>query len=423
MRRLLSVTFFSGLLTLLRMGSGFIVAKVIAVYAGPSGLAMLGQLQSIASSLAGIVNAPVSSGIVRYTAEYNEHDKQECTNWWRAGFRWVAIITAFLVPLICLLSFPISTFLFDNNQYYFFLVIMAVLLPFTAIGTLLNSIINGQKRFKKYIGIGMFSVVVTTSLMITCILLGHMRGALFAVSIQNGLIGLIIVACCFKEKWFTRGNFLGTIERKHMKGIFNYMLMAVTTAITLPVALILVRNILIKYVGWDAAGQWQAVWKISETYLAVITIALGTYYLPKLSAIKNTQLLKKEVITTLKIILPLCVFLAVMVFLLRDLIIHILFTRQFYEARELFLIQLCGDVIKIASWLISYPMLARGDIKWYISSEILFCLFFIASSLLFVPYFGVDGANYAYLASYVFYLIFMCFYLRAITNEKIKHES
>ncbi|ELY4601253.1 oligosaccharide flippase family protein, partial [Cronobacter malonaticus] len=182
MRRLLSVTFFSGLLTLLRMGSGFIVAKVIAVYAGPSGLAMLGQLQSIASSLAGIVNAPVSSGIVRYTAEYNEHDKQECTNWWRAGFRWVAIITAFLVPLICLLSFPISTFLFDNNQYYFFLVIMAVLLPFTAIGTLLNSIINGQKRFKKYIGIGMFSVVVTTSLMITCILLGHMRGALFAVS-------------------------------------------------------------------------------------------------------------------------------------------------------------------------------------------------------------------------------------------------
>lgn len=33
MRRLLSVTFFSGLLTLLRMGSGFIVAKVIAVYA------------------------------------------------------------------------------------------------------------------------------------------------------------------------------------------------------------------------------------------------------------------------------------------------------------------------------------------------------------------------------------------------------
>ncbi|EOC0000181.1 polysaccharide biosynthesis C-terminal domain-containing protein, partial [Cronobacter sakazakii] len=80
-------------------------------------------------------------------------------------------------------------------------------------------------------------------------------------------------------------------------------------------------------------------------------------------------------------------------------------------------------VIKIASWLMSYPMLARGDIKWYISSEILFCLFFIVSSLLFVPYFGVDGANYAYLASYVFYLIFMCFYLRAITNEKIKHES
>jgi len=423
MKRLLSVTFFSGLLTLLRMGSGFIVAKVIAVYAGPSGLAMLGQLQSIASSLAGIVNAPVSSGIVRYTAEYNEQDRNECANWWRAGLRWVVIITAFLIPLICMLSLSISNFIFNNDQYYFYLIIMALLLPFTATGTLLNSIVNGQKRFKKYIGIGMFSVVITTALMLTCILMGHLHGALFAVSIQNGLIGLIIVFCCFRERWFAKENFLGTIDRKHMKGIFNYMLMAITTAITLPVALILVRNILIKYVGWDAAGQWQAVWKISETYLAVITIALGTYYLPKLSAIKDTLALKREVLTTLKIILPLCVFLAVLVFLLRDFIIHVLFTIQFYQARDLFLVQLCGDVIKIASWLISYPMLARGDIKWYISSEILFCLFFVVSSLLFIPSFGVNGANYAYLASYVFYLIFMCFYLRAISNEKIKNES
>ncbi|HGU0837039.1 TPA: O-antigen flippase, partial [Escherichia coli] len=60
MKQLLSVTVFSGLLTLLRMGAGFLVAKIVAVYTGPSGMALLGQLQSIASSLSGVVNAPVS---------------------------------------------------------------------------------------------------------------------------------------------------------------------------------------------------------------------------------------------------------------------------------------------------------------------------------------------------------------------------
>ncbi len=43
--------------------------------------------------------------------------------------------------------------------------------------------------------------------------------------------------------------------------------------------------------GRAQAGQWQAVYKISEVYLGIITIALSTYFLPKLSTLKNTDLI------------------------------------------------------------------------------------------------------------------------------------
>ena len=46
MKRLLKVTAMTGLLTLLRMAMGFVIAKVVAVYTGPAGMAMLGQVQS-----------------------------------------------------------------------------------------------------------------------------------------------------------------------------------------------------------------------------------------------------------------------------------------------------------------------------------------------------------------------------------------
>jgi PST family polysaccharide transporter len=417
MKRLLSVTVFSGLLTLFRMGAGFFVAKMIAVYTGPSGLAMLGQLQSIASSLSGIVNAPVSSGIVRYTAEHADSGEETCANWWRAGVRWVVIILSVLIPLVCLFSIPLSLFLLGNSSYYYLLVTMVLFLPFTAIGTLLNSIVNGQKRFKKYIIIGMISVCISTMLMFVCIVKGHLNGALLAVSIQNGLIGIVTFLCCSKEGWLKGKNLFGSVERVHMRCISNYMLMALATALTLPIALILIRNILIHYEGWDAAGEWQAVWKISETYLAVITIALGTYYLPKLASLKSSNALKSEVFITLKIILPIAIIMAIMVFILRDFIIFTLFTEKFYNARELFSIQLCGDIIKVASWLMSYPMLARGDIRWYISSEFLFAILFVSSAFFLVRIFGVDGANYAYLVSYCVYFIFICLYLFMITKE------
>src|SRR5690606_19523182 len=106
----------------------------------------------------------------------------------------------------------------------------------------------------------------------------------------------------------------------------GYILMAVTSAISLPLALIVVRKIIISNVGWDAAGQWQAVWKISEVYLSVMTMALGIYFLPQLAKLKSYSDIRIEINNTAKIIVPLVILMALSVYIFRDLIITILFT-------------------------------------------------------------------------------------------------
>ena len=182
--------------------------------------------------------------------------------------------------------------------------------------------------------------------------------------------------------------------------------MATTTALTTPIALIGVRNVLISHVGWEEAGQWQAVWKISEVYLGVITIALTTYYLPKLSTLKGVENIRAEINQTAKIIIPIAAIMALGVYLFRDLVISLLFTEAFRSARELFAIQLIGDVIKIASWLYAYPMLSRGATKWFVSTEIIFSLSLIALTYTLVPLYSTQGANFAYAINYLIYLVF-----------------
>ncbi|WP_317630243.1 hypothetical protein [Shewanella sp. SM101] len=61
MKRLLKVTAMTGLLTLLRMTMGFVITEVVAIYTGPTGLAIQGQVQSIVGSLNVIINMPVRS--------------------------------------------------------------------------------------------------------------------------------------------------------------------------------------------------------------------------------------------------------------------------------------------------------------------------------------------------------------------------
>ena len=105
--------------------------------------------------------------------------------------------------------------------------------------------------------------------------------------------------------------------------------------------------------------------------------------------------------------MPMVVILALFIYLSKDLVVTILFTNEFQDSKRLFLFQLCGDVLKIGSWLYAYPMLSRGATKWFVCSEILFSFVFVGLSYLFVSWLGASGVPIAYLANYAIYFVFV----------------
>ena len=416
MKRLLKVTAMTGLLTLLKMVMGFVIAKVVAIYTGPTGLAMLGQVQSMVGSLNGIINAPVGSGIVRFTAENKTQGFEACAPWWRASLQWVLIISAIIIPSGLLLSKQISIWLFQDLSMAWVVVATVCVLPLSAMGTLFNSVINGQQLYRRYVGLGMISALVSGGVMLTMIAMANIQGALLAAAIQSALIGLVMLLGNLRQPWLKLRYWWGNTDTAARKSIGGYMLMAITSALTVPISLILVRNILIDQVGWEATGQWQAVWKISEVYLGVITMALGTYYLPRLSSLVGVTAIVSEINKTARIIIPLVTIMALGVYLLRDVAISLLFTEKFRSARELFAVQLTGDVIKIASWLYAYPMLSRGATKWFMSTELFFSFSFVILALFFVEKYSLQGANIAYLVNYSIYLVFVLMTVRRFSR-------
>lgn len=415
MKRLLKVTAMTGLLTLLRMAMGFVIAKVVAVYTGPTGMAMLGQVQSMVTSLNGIINAPAGSGVVRFTAEQQGEGFAACAPWWRAALQWVLIISAIAIPVGLLLAEQIATWLFQDKALSWIVMATVCVLPLSAIGTLCNSVINGQQLYRRYVGLGMVSVLISSSVMLAMIIQANIEGALLAAAIQSALIGLVMLLANLRQPWLRWRYWWGTTDNTARKNIGGYMLMAITSALTVPVSLIFVRNILIDQVGWEAAGQWQAVWKISEVYLGVITMALGTYYLPRLSSLCGVDAIVGEIHKTARFILPIVAIMAFGIYLLRDVAIWLLFTDKFGAARDLFAIQLCGDVTKIASWLYAYPMLSRGATKWFIYTEVIFSFLLVLLSYFFVSQHGVIGASMAYFINYCLYFAVVFFNVKRIS--------
>ncbi|UUM70159.1 O-antigen translocase [Aeromonas veronii] len=422
MKKVIKVALFTSLLTLTRMLSGFVIAKFVAIYTGPVGLATLGQLQSVVTLLNGVVNSPVGNGIVRYTAESltkSENIAESCSSWWRASICWAFILCVSISIFIYFFNCNISVWLFGSSSYSKFISIASYLLPFSVLYTAINSVINGQQEYKKYVKFGIISVLISTFIMSMMIIFFAVDGALYAAVSQVAIMGIVMLVLVFasREPWMRVKYWFGRIGKHELRNIGSYVAMGLSSAIMVPITLVVIRNILVDNVGWIETGYWQAVWRISEVYLSVITLTLSTYYLPKLSTLNAYSEIKKEITNTAILVMPIVIILAVFVYLLRDFIIYVLFSSDFNGAGDLFLVQLVGDVVKILSWLYAFPMLSRGAAKWFVASEVFFSLTLMFFVYLLVPYYGTHGANMAYLINYIFYLAFVMSNLRRICGK------
>lgn len=120
-------------------------------------------------------------------------------------------------------------------------------------------------------------------------------------------------------------NFTAAFDKTISKKLFAFSAMALTSAIMVPTSQFIIRDYIAATQGLEQAGYWQGVWYISTTYLMIVTTALSTYYLPRLSEITDKKELKQEILQGYKILLPIVVSCGLIIYFLRDFIIHLLF--------------------------------------------------------------------------------------------------
>lgn len=407
---LIKTSVLTAISTIIKVIVGFVINKVIAVYVGPSGLAVIGQLQNFMSIVTTFSNGAITSGIVKYTAEYQTIEQKQ-----------KIFSTSIVISLVC--SLVISLVLFGFSGYFSELilkdrayssvfVVFGVTVFLFALNTILMSILNGQKEIKKYILVNIASSIFSLFFTTFLIMQLNLMGALYAMVVNQSVIFFVTLGFVLKSSWFKLEYFKQGVDKESLVKLSKYSAMAIVSVLTVPVSHLIVRNYIGENLSWDDAGYWQGIWYISTMYLMIVTTSLSVYYLPRLSEIQDNKELKKEIISGYKIIMPIVIVLALGIYLFRELAVHIAFSEKFLPMIELFKWQLIGDVIKISSWLLGYLMLAKAMTRIFIYTEILFSILFVVLSIVFIDNFGLVGVTYAFSLNYFLYLIMMIFIFR-----------
>lgn len=416
---LLKIFSLTGISVIIKLITSYITVKVLAVLIGPSGIALIGQLQNFTSVFTTLGAGGINNGVVKYVAEHKEDEstlKQILSN----GFKITIYFSFFLGILICLCSVFLSRVILFDKQYYYIFIIFGICLLFLSFNNFLISVLNGFKEFRKFVIVNIVTSILGLLFTVGLVLSLSVKGALIAIVSYQAVVILFTIFYIRKFYWFKKSYLWGLWNNKIIKKYSVYSLMALVSAITLPLAQIIIRRYLVNSFSITEAGFWESINKISSLYLLVFTSTFSVYYLPKLSEIKIESQLRNEIFKTYKIFIPIIFISLCGIFLMKELLINILFTKEFYPIKKLFFWQLLGDLFKILSWIIAFIMVAKSMTKIYIFTEILFSILLILLTYFFVSQNGLIGSVQAYCVNYFVYFVTMLLIFRKLLFKKVK---
>jgi PST family polysaccharide transporter len=398
-------SFYSAIATVIKLATLLLMSKIIAVYLGREGLGLIGQLTNFVAIALVLAGGCINVGVVKYVSEYAANDREQLTVFLRTGL--IVLLTLSVLSSIFLIIFaPFwSQLILTGPGYADVFVIFGLTILFYGLNTYFISVINGLKQYRLLNLINIITSISGLILSYFLIVNYTIRGAFYAIVTNQSLIFFITWIMVRKKHLIGKVHFRLGVDRTQIRLLGKFIAMTLVSTACVPLIQLILRNYVIGHIGLASAGTWEAMSRISNVHMLFITTTLSTYYLPRLSEITRESEIRHEIFKMLKIIIPLVMLSSFMIFVLRYVVITILFTRNFYDAGSLFGWQLCGDILKTAGWIIGYQMHAKAMARTFILSELLGGLSYLLISILFIRYFGLVGTSMAYAANYFIYLV------------------
>jgi len=416
---LLKIASFNSVAIGVRIISGLLTSKAIALYVGAEGMALVGNLRNFLTTIQSFTTLGFANGIVKYIAEFKDDARQLSQT-----ISTVVIslfVATFMVAIGCyVFAETINNYVFNGEYNYTYVIkVLAFTLPFHAVNVFFISILNGLSKHKLFIKINISGQILGLLSTLFLIWKGHIDGALIAIVVVPVILFVVLIFGYFEFKQFLKPVNFKSFHLSTLKNLGSYSAMALFSSIMIPMTMLAIRSYLMDNVGLEEAGYWEAMLRISNYYLMFVSTLITLYLLPKLASVHTDKEFRHEVFNFYKLIIPVFGFGLLLIYVLRGIIIQIIFTEEFEPVKELFFWQLLGDFVKVLSMVISYQFLAKKMIWHYLATELFSVSLLYVSSLYFIDRFGFEGAPMGHFVSIVGYFFLLLLVLRKQLFYKI----
>ena len=397
---------------------GFISNKVVAVFLGPSGMAILGNFRNLGAMLKSVATLGISTSLVKLVAE-NKENKTALSELYATFLSVFIIISSFLAIGVFFFAEAIGQLLFHSNQWTIPIRIVGLSLPLVLLTTFWLAIYNGLEQFKTIVLVQLVSSVLVFIVTISLIYCHSIDGAIWAIALSELLMVLVTFVFVVKDKRFFQFKLRFLIKKDYLIAIQKFSAMALLTAIIAPLTLLLIRNAITTNYSLVEAGYWEATTKLSSFYMLFFTSGLSLYYMPKLASLSTDEAFKQEVKVYFSSFVPLFLVMLLVLFFAKEWILKWVFTHEFLKLQSVLIWQFLGDFFKILTLAFGYQILVKARLKVYFFLEITFNLSYLLLSFFWIKTQGYEGAIQAYCCASALGFILVLIVFRKLFLPKI----
>ena len=402
--QILKSTALIGGSSVIGIGFGILRTKAMALFLGPAGVGLMGlygSIADVAQSLAGL--GIQSSGVRQIAAAVGSNDDERIART-AVVLRRVSILLGVLGALLLLvLAAPISRFTFGGAQQTAGVSLLSLAVLFRLVSAGQGALIQGMRRISDLASMTVFAALFGT--VITIPLVYFFR--------EQGIVPSIVAVAAVSiltSWWYSRKVRIGTpsITASHVAQEAAALLklgMAFMAAGFLTVgAAYVIRIIVLRKAGFEAAGLYQAAWALGGLYVGFILQAMGADFYPRLTAVARDKVECNRLVNEqaqISLLLAGPGVIATLTF--APLVMGIFYSAEFRAAVGLLRWICLGMTLRVVAWPMGFILIARGAQQIFFWTELAAAVVHVGLAWLLVARFGLNGAGAAFLGLYVWH--------------------
>lgn len=383
----------TGVAVVARAAGALILNKLFATYAPAGGLTLLAQFQNLMALFTTLPNDGVHVGVVKYLAPLQPGSSRY--RLWlgaAAGLNAAALLAGSCVLVAQgLLGWgwgSVGAFVFGIGLL-------------TAQG-LLGAALLAAGKLRAYIALSVALAGLGTGAASIALLRGlSLEFVLLAYLLAQGATVLPAFGLAVRAGLLQHVRFPAAISRVALRGLSQFLLMAVSTLVFGKAVDYVLRDYLLATFGPARTDLWQVVAKLSDNYTMVFAAVMSSVFYPRLAALGGQPRAARSYLQSVLLLLAPVLALGLgMIFICRDWLLPLLFAPHLLRAGELLGMQLVGDWAKFLSWLFIFQLAAKARTGAYVAVQAASAAAFGVLLAVLLPRYGLQGAVLAHAARY-----------------------